>query len=513
MANRTGSSKKAQISSTPAHKPQKAPLQNSEAENDVDKRKGLKPTNSVKSTRRPLTILSDSESDVAQPQQDKHHNGRRHSINNREEDAESLSSLVLGDDDEINEDEGDNDLHQLDGNHLREVLTVERVQWSHNDEFQDEEPSPSTIYYHHISLGDEQYGVVDGEDEQNEPKSDEDGTSHNASHHTAQRRAERPYWQVVKESKTKLSKVNSRKDININFGWGQEAHFVQPRPRARMISLLDQPQPFQDALKAAINIQTGDALFKTFFPDVGPTYRNFRKLLKGIAKQLNYPVLAERLGKDVSIGQEGGRVLNHHIGNMRGKSKAAVSSTVGAYYGIEALGTVAEQKELVMKILDDGDYVYPRTALGKLIDTKPYYHPCLISGIQKFFFLGSCGTYAQRYRKRFKSSHSDYPSELELPLALVSIIATSIHASLEDWSTGVHRSTDFNYDLLEDIYNGHEEFFSGLHQDYPGKYHVLMHGLYKNCSSDAQSAAPAVSISQKNKLLNMEGMEDVAPTE
>jgi hypothetical protein len=162
-----------------------------------------------------------------------------------------------------------------------------------------------------------------------------------------------------------------------------------------MISLLDQPQPLQVVLKAGIRVQTGNALFKTFFPDIGPTYKPLRQLLKQVAIQHKYMVLADRLSKDIDIGQEGGRVLNHRIGNMRGKAKSVVSSLVGTSYGIEALGSVAVCKELVKSLLDEGSYSYPRTQSGSIVDTKPYYHPCIITGIRRFFFVGSHGSLAQ----------------------------------------------------------------------------------------------------------------------
>lgn len=97
-------------------------------------------------------------------------------------------------------------------------------------------------------------------------------------------------------------------------------------------------------------------------------------------------------------------------------------------------------------------------------------------------FSGSHGTLAQKHEGRFSSSirSGAGKDELELPIAMVCIVATTNHASLDDWSLGYKRNkSDFRADTYEYIYRGHELFLNTLHEIEPAFYHTLMSDLYK----------------------------------
>lgn len=105
---------------------------------------------------------------------------------------------------------------------------------------------------------------------------------------------------------------------------------------------------------------------------------------------------------------------------------------------------------------------------------------------------------AERYSHMFSSSMKEgaQKSELEVPAAMVCTIATSvchslrlislaessplkIHSALDDWSEGYHKKSDFNADLYEDVYKGHELFLSNIRKSNLAAYHRLMADFYK----------------------------------
>jgi hypothetical protein len=53
-----------------------------------------------------------------------------------------------------------------------------------------------------------------------------------------------------------------------------------------------------------------------------------------------------------------------------------------------------------------------------------------------------------------------------------------VHAAISDWTTGVYKRSDFVVDILEDVYQGHQEYLQSLEKMSPSKYHALLHRIY-----------------------------------
>ncbi|GLB46018.1 hypothetical protein LshimejAT787_5800030 [Lyophyllum shimeji] len=117
---------------------------------------------------------------------------------------------------------------------------------------------------------------------------------------------------------------------------------------------------------------------------------------------------------------------------------------------------------------------------------------------------------ASKHAARFASSIPSGPQalELEVPLPMVCTIATAVYASINDWSSGFLKKSEFNADEYEDVYRGHEMFLNNIRTSKPGAYHRLMADLYKDVS-DSQ-AAPSANIVANNamSILDLDAMDE-----
>ncbi|KAF9486935.1 hypothetical protein BDN71DRAFT_1355387, partial [Pleurotus eryngii] len=69
--------------------------------------------------------------------------------------------------------------------------------------------------------------------------------------------------------------------------------------------------------------------------------------------------------------------------------------------------------------------------------------------------------------------------ELELPIAMVSLAATVIHASLVKWDNNTQKTRTFRAEEYQDIYEGHKAFLESLKAERVKFFHKIMHGLYE----------------------------------
>jgi hypothetical protein len=55
-----------------------------------------------------------------------------------------------------------------------------------------------------------------------------------------------------------------------------------------------------------------------------------------------------------------------------------------------------------------------------------------------------------------------------------------VYAALQDWAGGSLKKMEFNTDMFEDVYRGHELFLSNIHWQNMKKYHHLLANLYND---------------------------------
>ncbi|KAF8231517.1 hypothetical protein L208DRAFT_1378067 [Tricholoma matsutake] len=245
---------------------------------------------------------------------------------------------------------------------------------------------------------------------------------------------------------------------NVNKGWNLGAHYVPPQSGARIISIKNQSSSLQSVIKAAIREVMGDALFKTSYPSAVTIVDHLCNLLKQSAKDLNLCTLHNRFKQDCKFAE-------------------VVSCVVHYSYLIQPpLPKVPYSWLFIFQT-----FAVAASESGLLLKTKPFQHPCMISTLKEFAFVTLRGaSLSEKHAYRFVSSVSQgvQASELELPVAMVCAAANAIHASLDDWSEGHYKKTEFNADLYEDVYKGHEDFLGAIRAKSPAAFHHLMADLY-----------------------------------
>ncbi|KIM35376.1 hypothetical protein M413DRAFT_14555 [Hebeloma cylindrosporum] len=486
----TTASRRGQAQSAPRRKPVRVSLDSDDDENDGDEdvlevNKGLilscanfpsappKPTKSTTVTRQasrrmPARISCDSDVDNDEEPEDmmdidesSQHRRRRPTTSN---DLENGSEIYGSEGDEnpdansIEDDlsEGNDDLTGLNSAALQKKISSERPQWK-NHSIED----PARLFDHeHIS--DEDYQNANIPDAQcreaGTTASEFDGAPDDDQDEDEGMDGMDDIEGDEKDSKKVLRWKSKRHDTaaakhrDVNHGWPEEAHYTPVLPKARNLSIREQPLPMRKMIRAAVNHISGSILFDSAYPVAEKvqfeTYH--RDVFVKCAKRLKYYAIVKRIQRDDELVKLCARVINARISNLRTRCKKVTDGKVEGFYQLLA-GEEASKR--VKSLTDENqDYIYPINSNGVVNTKRPFFHPCIISSIKEFFFTGSHGTLAQKHEARFSSSISTGPEkdELELPIPMVCIVATTNHASLDDWSQGYKRSkSDFRADAYE----------------------------------------------------------------
>jgi hypothetical protein len=90
---------------------------------------------------------------------------------------------------------------------------------------------------------------------------------------------------------------------DINSNWPADAHYTPPLRGTRVLSVLSQPEPMKQTLRAAFRHVTRDALFRTAYPSIntldGQDYQ--KTVLCDCAKRLRFYELVKRFGIDDTL--------------------------------------------------------------------------------------------------------------------------------------------------------------------------------------------------------------------
>ncbi|KAN0140651.1 hypothetical protein V8E53_001478 [Lactarius tabidus] len=275
-------------------------------------------------------------------------------------------------------------------------------------------------------------------------------------------------------------------DADANIGWSLSCHFTPAASSLRMINILSQPSDLRAIIRAAIYRVTADAIHETAYRPADSLTSYYHLILLRSAKSLRFMPYAKRFSQDEEFTKAITRVLNGCVSNYRKQVRKNAVNKVEGFYGLlDSEGCIEKVNDLIL----GSTYIYLTKKLAdygeKPLRSKPFFHPAIIAILwESFFSIIRGGSLATKYHNHFTSSLPDQaPTELEIPGAMLTLVATSIHSVLDDYrTTGFRRKMEFNADLYEDVYLCHMTFLSHIQEGSAAKYHRMMADLYTQAS-------------------------------
>ncbi|CDO69798.1 hypothetical protein BN946_scf184766.g43 [Trametes cinnabarina] len=279
-------------------------------------------------------------------------------------------------------------------------------------------------------------------------------------------------------------------------------------PQGGVLALKAQHLDIQDVISATRrrlerNIVTLDA-----FPDARDRGRSVRMAMVETVKTLQpperYAGLVMRMVTDGDFTRALSTIPNQRISSFRGKVKEKSDIAVAAAYGLVS----GNAKERIEWLLPELIYIYPTDFEKKsIVENKPYQHPIIASVLRETFFKGP-QAFASKNEDIFTSSLPQRP-EKEIPMVMLALVGTAIHASLLDWSSGDSAGvSSFSADRYVDAYKEHIIFMKGIKSSSAIKYHVMMYKLYNTVSGNTAVMDASPSGTTALTRLNIDAMDE-----
>ncbi|KAJ7865719.1 hypothetical protein B0H14DRAFT_3442746 [Mycena olivaceomarginata] len=196
-------------------------------------------------------------------------------------------------------------------------------------------------------------------------------------------------------------------------------------------------------------------------------------------------------GNSVARGRGLSTVLFGRIRIWHGKVKAATHQVVYGHYQAQH-----DCAGLVTRLLDKQSFIYPHKAdkidprthevtHGKPDKRRPYEHKG-VPAVASCFFKGP-NSIAERVEAMFKPLNQ----WLRFPVPV----------TVDDYSTGEHKPTDFEGSRVQDAYEVHIMILQKLEAEHPEQYHTMMENIFNVASRGSSFAkgtkAPLTLLQQE----------------
>ncbi|KAI0279326.1 hypothetical protein BC826DRAFT_1192071 [Russula brevipes] len=136
---------------------------------------------------------------------------------------------------------------------------------------------------------------------------------------------------------------------------------------------------------------------------------------------------------------------------------------------------------------------------------QPYRNEWIILAIQQHFFSGGSVSFANEFKHIFPTSKDrNGVTVREVPVAMVALVATAVHATLHEWRSGERRAVKFSANTFLDPYHGHVGSFNHIQEECNHTFHAIMADIYSRASGDIKIDTPNVSIVN----LDLDALED-----
>ncbi|CDO74226.1 hypothetical protein BN946_scf184721.g5 [Trametes cinnabarina] len=231
-----------------------------------------------------------------------------------------------------------------------------------------------------------------------------------------------------------------------------------------------------------------------------------REALAASARELGHKALEAQILDNDQFARTLGSIPNQRISTFRSELKDLAQNSTAAHYGLVPGQCALKVKWLLGELI----YIYPNLDFERNSGSweKPYGHPLVLHILQQAFF-GGPDSVSRRFPEIFVSSLQDKSEEHELPMAMVALVGTAIHAGLLQWQTGQFMKIEFSGNTFIDKYREHITFMMHTQTENARGYHTAMHNLYKAASgldhtAPASSSAHAASAISRLAIHRME---------
>ncbi|TBU24342.1 hypothetical protein BD309DRAFT_825257, partial [Dichomitus squalens] len=258
-----------------------------------------------------------------------------------------------------------------------------------------------------------------------------------------------------------IDKEDKRIDLNV--------------PASGRIKLSMQYSRVQEVATLAVKILLSTICMKDAVPDGPAKMLDYarRSLIKA-AEHLGYQAIVYRLKREKYYWRKLASIPIQRVSNFRGKIKRVTDNLVPSFYDLEP-GDIPKIRWLQDKLR----YIYPTRYESNHVDGRAAYSIKIFVKVLRITLFHKTHSFGFELATHFSSSLPDEPDELEIPAPLLALVATAIHASIEDQKHTHSDPGDFKTNVYLDVYQSHIDVLDEIKTKKLMAYHNLMHSIYE----------------------------------
>ncbi|KAJ7937589.1 hypothetical protein B0H13DRAFT_1852560 [Mycena leptocephala] len=275
--------------------------------------------------------------------------------------------------------------------------------------------------------------------------------------------------------------------------WHPSAQIVYPAPGKKDILLNSQTEELQGVLRHSIGLVKTGLVFEDGYPAIISRAGFARSYLISSAEIIpNAKHIRERLGLDLKYAAILADILLDRINIQRGDTKRTAAGLAPGLFQFAGLSP-SKTRELIEKLLKDHRYIFPvDPQTGRLMTKLPFMHPAMSGVIREAVFTRN---FKANNMHLFISTSKKHPKQLELPDAMVALVATALYASLMEYrATGEHQTIAFTEGAYEDTYRNHMKTLADTRDYAPNALHNVLHRLFNFVTSTQPEAGSSSTL-------------------
>ncbi|KAI0819803.1 hypothetical protein BC628DRAFT_1525366 [Trametes gibbosa] len=239
-------------------------------------------------------------------------------------------------------------------------------------------------------------------------------------------------------------------------------------PQSGKLKIRDQHRRVRRVIQRSIYTMLVDIALKNAFPD-GPQKQGqiISRALSSAATRFGYGDILKRLKKQDAYAAELAKIPSQRIPAFRGSVRKLAEGQP-----CTAFGLMFGDKDKGDWLQEGFRYIYPFDYESKTIKaSKPYSPPVFLETLRVAFFKKP-SSFGFEVSKYFESSLPDKPDEKEIPAAMLSLVATALHAAIEDCKHNHMQPRDFSANDYWSVYKDHIQELSTIRAHGPTQFHV-----------------------------------------